>query len=425
MHACLALVAALLALPVPAPHDADLLVGSWATDSVRRYHEHGGFAGDFVAPGIGGLDLPDGMALGPDGNLYVSSSNSNAVLRFDACTGAFLGTFIGTGLNAPGNLQFGPDGNLYVCNKNTGQVRRFHPTSGAPLGVFASGGGLQQPVGLLWSGGLLYVSDFAGNAIRRYDAGTGAFVDVFATVSTPLILNLDASGNVMVSSHMDNNIHRFAPNGAPLGPFLVGGPVDCPVGYVFDSHGELIVASWQNHRLLRYDASTGAYLGIFAFGGGLALPNDLLWKPWPTIGTYCTAKPNACGGLPAISSSGTPSATGSSAFVVSAAHTHGGLSGVLLYTDSGAGNLPFLGGTLCLDLAGIRRSVPIADTTGTPGACDGTLAIDMNLFALGLLGGDPAPALTTLGSDVHCQFWGRGIGGNSLLSDALTYSICE
>jgi sugar lactone lactonase YvrE len=420
-----ALFLAWTATPLPVLQDADLLVGSWATHSIRRYQDDGGFAGNFVAPGVGGLDLPDGMALGADGNVYVSSSNSNSVLEYDGCSGEFLGAFIASGLNAPGNLQFGPDGNLYVCNKNTGQVLRFHPGTGAPLGVFAGGGGLLQPVGLLWSGGLLYVSDFAGNAIRRYDATTGAFVDVFATVPTPLILNLDAGGNVMVSSHQGDNILRFDPTGAPLGPFLVGGPVSCPVGYVFDGQGELIVASWQNHRLLRYDAASGAYLGIFAFGAGLALPNDLLWRPSPTVATYCTAKLNACGGLPAIASSGTPSALGAGSFVVSATGTHAGLGGVLMYTDSGAGNLPFLGGTLCLDTAGIRRSVPVQDGSGTPGQCDGTLAIDMNAFALGLLGGDPSPALLSAGTQVHCQFWGRGPGGNALLSDALSYSICQ
>lgn len=425
MQFALALASTLFALPLAAAQSADLLVGSWSSHSVRSYDVNGAFSGNFVASGVGGLNLPDGMALGADGHLYVSSSNSNAVLRYDGCTGAFLGAFVSSGLNAPGNLQFGPDGKLYVCDKNTGQVLRFDPVSGAPLGVFASGGGLVQPVGLLWLAGLLYVSDFSGNAILRYDAGTGAFVDVFANVPTPLILGLDPLGNVMVSSCQDSNIHRFAPSGAALGTFLVGGPVSCPVGYVFDADGELIVASWQNHRLLRYDAASGAYLGVFAIGGGLALPNDLLWKPEAAPSSYCTAKLNNCGGLPAISSSGAPSATGAGPFVVSAANAHAGLVGMLMYTDSGADNKPFLGGVLCLDLLGLRRSVGVVDGVGTPGQCDGVLSLDMNAFALGLLGGDPAPSLTTPGTTVHCQFWGRGSGGDHLLSDGLTYLICK
>ncbi len=266
----------------------DLLVGSWSTHAIRRYDgETQAFLGNFVVPGSGGLNLPDGMDFGADGNLYVSSSNTNSILRFDGNSGDFLDVFASDGLAAPGNLKFGPDGLLYVANKNTGSVLRFHPDTGQPLGVFASGGGLQQPVGLLWTQNELLVSDFAGNAIRRYDAVTGAFAGNFATVATPLILNLDANANVLVSSHNASTIFRFDSSGTPLGPFLSGGPINCPVGYVFDDLGQMVVASWQNNRILRYDAASGAYLGPYAAGNGLRLPNDLLWMPVPEPGGCC------------------------------------------------------------------------------------------------------------------------------------------
>ena len=172
---------------IPPAAFSDLLVGSWQTNSIRRYDDNGNYLGDFVPPGNGGLDLPDGMAFGPDGNLYVSSSDSNQILRYNGQSGRFIDVFAEAGLSAPGNLQFGPDQMLYVCNKNTGEVFRFDPKDNSSLTVFASGGGLNNPVGLLWKDGLLYVADFAGGAIRRYDAQTGAFVDLFATVPTPLM----------------------------------------------------------------------------------------------------------------------------------------------------------------------------------------------------------------------------------------------
>lgn len=259
----------------------ELLVGSWNTHSIRRYDlSTNSYLGDLVPSGSGGLSLPDGMDFGPDGNLYVASSNTNAVLRYNGQTGAFQGAFATQSLNMPGNLKFGPDGRLYVSNKATGQVLRFDPQTGGLIDVFASGGGLQQPVGLLWDDGLLYVSDFSGNAIRRYDATTGAFMGTFATVNSPLILNLDAQGHLLVSSHQDSMIWRYdTTTGTRLGPALVGGQVSCPVGHLF-ADGELIVASWQNHRLLRY-AADGTYIQTIAAGGALRLPNDLLLRPVP------------------------------------------------------------------------------------------------------------------------------------------------
>ncbi|HEY6565629.1 MAG TPA: NHL repeat-containing protein [Pirellulaceae bacterium] len=259
----------------------ELLVGSWNTHSIRRYDlSTNQYLGDLVPPGSGGLNIPDGMDFGPDGHLYVSSSQTDRVLRYDGQTGTFLGAFVTQQLNMPGNLKFGPDGLLYVANKGTGQVLRFHPQTGALVDVFASGGGLQQPVGLLWDEGYLYVSDFTGNAIRRFNATNGAFVDTFATLSTPLILNLDPQGHLLVSSHMDSMIWRYeTATGTRIGPALIGGPVSCPVGHLF-ADGDLIVASWQNHRLLRY-AADGTFIQTMVNNGPLRLPNDLLIRPIP------------------------------------------------------------------------------------------------------------------------------------------------
>ena len=107
----------------------ELLVGSWATHTVRAYDtDTQQFLGNLVAPRSGGLNTPDGMDFGPDGNLYVSSSGSNAVLKFDGEDGTFLGPFATERLNMPGNLKFGPDGLLYVANKALAKSSGLIPT---------------------------------------------------------------------------------------------------------------------------------------------------------------------------------------------------------------------------------------------------------------------------------------------------------
>ncbi len=63
------------------------------------------------------LNDPSDIILGPDGNLYVSSTSTDSVLRYNSETGELLDEFVAPesgGLNGPESLAFGPDGNLYV-----------------------------------------------------------------------------------------------------------------------------------------------------------------------------------------------------------------------------------------------------------------------------------------------------------------------
>jgi hypothetical protein len=137
---------------------------------------------------------------------------------------------------------------------------------------------------------------------------------------------------------------------------------------------------------------------------------------------YCTAKPGLVCGTPAISTFGAPSAAATSGFVILAGPARSNRSGILLYTDQGAGAAPFSGGTLCL-APPVRRTPASLETTGT-GGCDGVLSIDMNAFAAGALGGNPIPSLSIPGTLIDCQFWGRDtLANGALLTDALEYFV--
>ncbi len=112
MRRLLILVAAsLLALGAwPAPAWAQLFVSSSFTDQVLRYDGTTGAFIDIFASG-GGLDGPRSLVFGPDGSLYVASFLTNQVLRYDGTTGAFIDAFVTTasgGLSGPHGLVFKP-----------------------------------------------------------------------------------------------------------------------------------------------------------------------------------------------------------------------------------------------------------------------------------------------------------------------------
>jgi hypothetical protein len=144
--------------------------------------------------------------------------------------------------------------------------------------------------------------------------------------------------------------------------------------------------------------------------------------------TFCTAKTTGNGCVPAIGSSGTPSATAGSGFLVNATNMINNKSCLMFYGTTGQASGAFQGGILCVK-APIKRT-PGTNTGGNPppNNCSGAPAIDMNAFAVGALGGTPLAALTVPGTIVTCQWWGRDPGfaapNNTQLTDGLQYTIC-
>src|SRR5262249_29872020 len=160
------------------------------------------------------------------GDLFVSSSTTDAVLRYDGTTGALVGVFAsGGGLDKPASLTFGPGGDLFVISYFTDQVMRYDGTTGAVEGVVAAGGGPAPASGLAFSpGGDLFVSSSGTNKVLRYDGTTGAYKGVFVT-------------------------------GGTSGPF--GSPgVRVPFGLAFGPGGDLFVSGVNSSQVWRYDGTT-------------------------------------------------------------------------------------------------------------------------------------------------------------------------
>jgi len=144
--------------------------------------------------------------------------------------------------------------------------------------------------------------------------------------------------------------------------------------------------------------------------------------------TYCTAKVNSLGCSPAISSTGIPSATAASGFIVLCTNTYNQKLGLLLYSIHGRAATPFQGGILCLG-APVDRTVASVSGGHLPQAhdCSGVYRIDMNAFARGARRGEPLPGLSQVGARITCQWWARDPGfaapNASALSNALEYEI--
>ena len=86
------------------------VTGAQSTDDlVWKVDVSDGSYSVFVTLGSGGLDDPEGLTFGPDGNLYVASTATDEILRYNGSTGAFMDVFVSAGsggLSGPAYLEF-------------------------------------------------------------------------------------------------------------------------------------------------------------------------------------------------------------------------------------------------------------------------------------------------------------------------------
>ncbi|HEY3246481.1 MAG TPA: hypothetical protein VGM03_24305, partial [Phycisphaerae bacterium] len=157
----------------------------FTSDCVSQYNgTTGAPLGNFVClattPCCGAINL----AFRPNGNVLVSHLLQNEVREYTYPGGALVRIYSGGGLSGPEGVTIGPNGNLFVCSASNDRVIQFNTTTGAVIGDFVSAGsgGLDVPIDLAFgSNGNLFVSSALTNSVLQYNGTTGAFVGAFVT----------------------------------------------------------------------------------------------------------------------------------------------------------------------------------------------------------------------------------------------------
>jgi sugar lactone lactonase YvrE len=262
------------------------------------------------------LQAPEGIAIAPDGTVYVSDYPGNYVFRLEPNGGlaivAGIGKYVydpahsgspgssgdgGLAIKAnfanPSGLAVDRHGNLFISDSYRGTVRRIDGAGiittiagGGPTSLNFGDGGpataavLQFPLGLAFdAAGALYVGDAPGHNVRRIDpSGTITSLDTSALPGpgfAPGYVAVDGAGNLYVSDRAPIQsvnivggcrIVRVSKAGAVSvvagtgtcgfsgdGHPAVAAQLDDPNGIAFDSAGNLYFSDSNNHRIRRID----------------------------------------------------------------------------------------------------------------------------------------------------------------------------
>jgi sugar lactone lactonase YvrE len=282
------------------PHYGDLFVTGYLSHSVARFDWASQTYQPFVlASNNGGLNQPDGIVVGPDGNVYVSDPLQNIVFRYDAAgnplpapgqTGAVFIPAASGGVNQPSGLAFGPDGNLLVTSYGTNQILKYQgPAASSPgafIGLFVSTGSVGPDFLTIGPDGNLYVggndqspSTAHQGQVNRYDPLTGAPIGtgVFVTNGSGGLAGavkqivFDPSGaNMYVVDRMSDpyetgQVLRYQgpagqDPGAYVEAYLTGGQIglSIPIGLARDAAGNLYVGDKGTANVTRFAPASQA-----------------------------------------------------------------------------------------------------------------------------------------------------------------------
>src|SRR5258706_4153144 len=208
-------------------------------------------------------------ASAPAAELLVAGQNSEAVLGFDAGSGAFARVFaqtISVGFRNPGGIALRPsDGALFVSSRGTGEIWRYDTATGAVV-TPAVKTGLMTPNGIDFaaSSASLYFADAkdinseSADAVKRLDLATGTVTTLGSTASAEFAdVAVNGSDVFAVDNDGSRVVHFPAAGGA--GATVIGSGLSHPSDLAVRSTTRLLVADTGTDRVLEYLNSGGSW----------------------------------------------------------------------------------------------------------------------------------------------------------------------
>lgn len=261
----------------------------------------------------GQFSLPRNLAFAPDGTLYVADSGNNRIqhLSPDGSVLHTWGTYSGAGLpdpapgtfDQPWGIAVGPDGSVYVSDTWNHRIQKFSPegeflTAWGQLGQAETPYSLWGPRGLAVNDqGQVLVADTGNKRIIVYNSD-GGFVNQFGSsgfapgqFNEPVGIALDDQGLLYVADTWNLRVQVLAPDGngnyAPLTEWEIvgwyGQSLDNKPFITINAAGNVLISDPEAHRVLEFTSQgefvrtwgdLGASPDRFRLPTGLAVDSD-------------------------------------------------------------------------------------------------------------------------------------------------------
>ncbi len=267
------------ALDIAVSGSGDIYVADTGNNRIQRFASDLSFRSSFT------VHSPAQLAFAADGTLYVAQPNAHVVARFAAATGALLGTI---GSYGAGNGQFAyprgvavaPNGTIYVADSDNDRIQYF-TASGQYQGQWGSSGAgngqfvLPAAIAVARDGSV-YVADYNLHRIQRFSA-TGQFLSKWGShgsgdgqFANPVNVEVAPDGTIYVADEQNHRVQRFTATGQFLAKWGTYGQSDGQFNGLRDvavaSDDSMYVVDLGNARIQQL-SKTGLFLRKWGSAG--------------------------------------------------------------------------------------------------------------------------------------------------------------
>lgn len=234
--------------------------------------------------GEGQFKYIEDFAFTRDGRLLVTDASHAWVQVFDKTSGKFLGRFGGKGdedhhLEKPEGIAVDPDGNVFVADYSTGYIKKYDPSFKWLLtfsGYGSEKGQTMKSEFIDIRDGHVYVPEAGNHRVSVFDL-SGRFVFDFGSpgaepgqMQVPESAKFNSEGKLHVADLMNNRIQVFDAKGTLLTTFgkagAAPGELRSPAGIAFDKDDNIYVTEIGNDRVQVFD-KTGKHLTMWGTKG--------------------------------------------------------------------------------------------------------------------------------------------------------------
>ena len=246
---------------------------------------------------VTGLLHPQGLAVDSSGNIYITDTNNNRVLKETLSGGSYTqSTIPATGLAGPEGVAVDGSGNVYIANTEggsggTGNVLLETLAGGSYTQSTIPATGLADPIGVAVDGtGNVYIANFnggsggTGNVLKETLSG-GSYTQstIPATgLAGPIGVAVDSSGNVYIanieggSSGPGNVLLETLAGGSYTQSTIPATGLMGPEGVTVDSNGNVYIANTSGGsgtgNVLKETLAGGSYTQSTIPATGLGFP---------------------------------------------------------------------------------------------------------------------------------------------------------